>query len=96
MSTARREEAATAQTVPSTRTSERRIAPQRPKMARTGRWVRVEIHGHDPGQPHTQPELFGVFDEKPGGSQPPVWVSRGKHTWNGPAAHRGAPRRRRG
>ena len=33
--------------------------------------ARVELHGHDPGSPHTQPELFEFsFEEEPGGGRP--------------------------
>ena len=33
--------------------------------------ARVELHGHDPGPPTPQPELFELsFDEEPGGARP--------------------------
>ena len=45
-------------------------APQGQKQARSGRWVRDELHGHDPEEPTPQLELFELFDEEPGGSRP--------------------------
>ena len=44
---------------------------QRPKTARAGGEVRVELHGHNPEQPPLQPELFSLFEEEPGSSRPP-------------------------
>ena len=32
--------------------------------------ARDALHGHDPGPPHTQAELFSLFDEEPGGTRP--------------------------
>ena len=46
-------------------------SPRGQTQARSGEEVRVELHGHDPEQPHPQHELFDVFDEEPGGSRPP-------------------------
>ena len=34
------------------------------------RWVRDALHGQVPGQPTTQPELFQLYQEEPGGSWP--------------------------
>ena len=39
-------------------------------MARAGREVRVEPHGEVPEEPPTQPELFSLYDEEPGGVRP--------------------------
>ena len=47
------------------------------RNARAGTWVRDILHGEVPGQPTSQQELFQLFEEKPGGSRHPVWVSRG-------------------
>ena len=41
------------------------------RNATAGRWVRDLLHGEVPGQPTSQPELFQLFEEEPGGSRPP-------------------------
>ena len=32
--------------------------------------ARAELHGEDPEARHTQPDLFSLYEEEPGGSRP--------------------------
>ena len=43
-------------------------APQSQRCRGVG--ARAELHGGDPGSPHSQPELFTLFEEEPGGVWP--------------------------
>ena len=52
--------------------------------------ARDELYGHDPGPRHSQPELFSLYEEEPGGTRLD-WLFEVAGT--GPAAHRGTDRR---
>ena len=40
--------------------------------------TRDELHGHDLGPPHTQPELFSLCEQAPGGARPdPLFAMSG-------------------
>ena len=70
-------QAATTAFVVATRAAVDRCGPCRVcAPQRAGEEVRVEAHGEVPEEPLPQPELFSLHEEEPGGSRPPVWVSR--------------------